>query len=392
MDFEFTEEEEAFRKEVCTFLKRELPPHWRGTHPFGIVGPEHWELEREMRRKLVEKGWLAMSWPKEYGGLGASLMKSLIFTEEMTYHSAPGRDIEGVGMIGPTLILYGTEEQKRQHLGGIARGEVVWCQGYSEPGSGSDLASLQTRAVLDGDDYVINGQKIWSTYAHHADWMFLLARTDPDTPKHKGITFFLMNMKSPGITVRPLVNMANSHEFNEVFFDNVRVPKENVVGDVNRGWYIGMALLDFERSASNYSSMCRRYLDDVVQYVKEARHNGKPLAEDPLVKNKLAKMAIEIEAARLLTYRTVWMYSKGLTPNYEASMSKLYVTELIQRLANTSMQMLGLYGQLEYGSPAVQIMGRIRDIYLHAASLTLAAGTSEIQRSIIATRGLELPR
>ena len=217
MDFTFTPEQEAFRAEVRAFLRDQLPPDWVGAD--NALDDDAFEFGREFLRKLAPKNWIAPAWPKEYGGLGLGLWEQVVFNEEMAYRRAPLINMAAVGYLGPTIMMYGSEEQKRQHLPGITSGEVQWCQGYSEPGSGSDLASLQTRAVQDGDDFIISGQKIWTSQAHYADWMFMLARTDPDAPKHKGISYFLLDMKSPGVTVRPLVNMANQHGFNEVFFD-----------------------------------------------------------------------------------------------------------------------------------------------------------------------------
>ena len=269
MDFQFTPEEAAFREELRLFLKESLPSDWRGPR-IDEHGEEDWDFTLQMREKLAQKGWLVMHWPTEYGGTNASIMTQVIFNEEMFYHRAPGIDVFGTRMLGPTLLIHGTEAQKETFLPPIARGEVQWCQGYSEPGSGSDLASLQTRAVADGDDYVINGTKIWTSEADHADWMFMLARTDPDVPKHKGISVLLLDMKSPGLTVNPIIDMSGFHRFNQVFFDNVRVPKTNMVGEVNRGWYVGATLLDFERSGVQYSASSRRALEEMVRYAKSA--------------------------------------------------------------------------------------------------------------------------
>ena len=391
MDFRFTPEEEAFRGQLVTFLKESLPPDWTGSE-YSAEGDEDWEFTLEMRKKLAQKGWLAMHWPREYGGMDASIMTQVIFNEEMSYYRAPGIDIFGVKMMGSTLLIHGTEEQKGTFLPPVARGQVQWCQGYSEPESGSDLASLQTRAVADGDDFIINGTKIWSSSAHHADWMILLARTDPDAPKHRGISFFLMDMKTPGITIQPIVNMAGVHSFNQEFFDNVRVPKANMVGELNRGWYIGATLLDFERSGVGYSAGGRRTLKELIQLAKETTRNGHPLAENTAVRNRLADLAVEVEVSRMLSYHIAWMQSQGLVPNKEASTGKLFGTELQQRLVAAGMDLLGLYGQLAPGSKWAPLKGRLMRSYLSSFSATLAAGTSEIQRNIIATRGLGLPR
>ena len=389
MEFRFTPEEETFREDLRSFLKEELPDDWSG--PID-EGDEEWEFGLQVRKKLANKGWLTLAWPEEYGGMGASHMTQLIFSEEMAYHRAPGRDIFGTRMLAPTLMLHGTEEQMLEHLPPIARGEVQWCQGYSEPESGSDLASLQTRAVEDGDDFVINGTKIWTSLAHRADHIMVLTRTDPDAPKHRGISFLLADMRTPGVGVQPILHMAGQHHFNMVTFDDVRVPKRNLVGELNRGWYVGASLLDFERSGVDYSAGARRTLEELVQFCKETTRNGRTLAEDPLVRRRLADLAIETEASRLISYNIAWMQSQGLVPNREASMGKVFGTELQQHVAATGMTILGLYGQLEPDSKYAPLQGRIEQSYMTSVSATIAAGTSEIQRNIIATRGLGLPR
>jgi alkylation response protein AidB-like acyl-CoA dehydrogenase len=293
----------------------------------------------------------------------------------------------GADRVGPTIMLYGTDEQKQRFLPQIVRGEAIWCQGFSEPGAGSDLASLQTRAVQDGDDFIINGQKIWTSYAHFADWMILLARTDTDAPKHKGISYFLVDMKTPGITIRPLVDMLDRHQFNEVFFDNVRVPRSALLGELNRGWYVATATLDFERSGIQRVIGSYRTYNLLLDYARDAA-----VAGDRPVRHKLAELKIEFEVGKLLAYRVAWMQSQNLVPNYEASVSKMYGSELAQRLANAGMQIMGLGGQLAPGSPHAPLRGAFESLYLNAAALTIAAGTSEIQRNIIAGRGLGLPR
>jgi alkylation response protein AidB-like acyl-CoA dehydrogenase len=269
---------------------------------------------------------------------------------------------------------------------------VIWCQGYSEPGSGSDLASLQTRAVQDGDDFIINGQKIWTSQAHYADWMFLLARTDPDAPKHKGISYFLVDMKSPGISVRPLINMAYQKGFNEVFFDNVRVPRSGLLGELNRGWYMATTTLDFERSSVSTSAGMRRSLQELTAYCLETSSNGSRLIDTPSVRHKIADLLIEVNIIRLLSYRVVTMQVNGIVPNHEASIVKVFNSELNQRIARAGMQVLGLHGQLTPESPYARLHGRFERSYLTSVGSTIAAGTSEIQRNIIASRGLGLPR
>ncbi|HXF50344.1 MAG TPA: acyl-CoA dehydrogenase [Dehalococcoidia bacterium] len=390
MDFRDTPEEAAFRKEVCDFLDRELPDSLKNVDPREDPGALREGL-REWRKKLAAKGWIAPAWPKEYGGAGMTVMQQFIMNEEFAEHRAPQVGGMGVSMVGPTLIVHGSEEQKKEHLPRILSGEVQWCQGFSEPGAGSDLASLQTRAVRDGDDYVINGQKIWTSGAQFADWMFMLARTDPEAPKHKGISYFLVDMKSPGITVRPLVNMAGSAAFNEVFFDNVRVPARNLVGEENRGWYIGTTTLDFERSSIGNAVGLRQTIDDLIRYGREHAGDGTSrLLREPSIRLELADRYVEVHVARLMSYRVISMQAKGLIPNHEASMTKLFTTELSQRIARTAVKLLGLYGQV-YGERA-PMRGRFERMYLQTVASTIAGGTSEIQRNIIATRGLGLPR
>ena len=390
MEFKFSADDESFRQELQEFNARELPPDWEG----GGRWPEEmdWDLTRQMRKKLAAKGWLTMHWPEEYGGQNASPVRSAIFNEEMAYMRSPGRDIFGVRMLGPTLMIHGTEEQRQTHLTPVARGEVQWCQGYSEPESGSDLASLSTRAVRDGDEFVINGSKIWTTLAHRADWIMLLTRTDPDAPKHRGISFILVDMKSPGIEVRPIINMANGHEFNEIIFNNVRVPRQNVVGDEDRGWYVAVTLLDFERSGIDYSAMGRRLLDETKEYAVETKSNGRALIETPWVRTLLADRYIECEVARLMAYNVAYMQGEGLVPNKEASMSKVFGSETLQRITSTALDILGLYGVLGREDKWAPLKGRVQENWMNSFSHKIAAGTSEVQRNIIAGRGLGLPR
>ena len=390
MHFTFTPEETAFRRDLREFLKAELPPDWKGADEDGRT--DDVEFERHMRRRLIEKEWLTMAWPREYGGQGASSVTSAIFAEEMTYHEAPGKDNWGIGMLAPAIMQHGTPDQKRKYLPPIANGEMTWCQGFSEPESGSDLASLQTRAVKDGDDYLITGQKIWSSEAHQSDWMFVLARTDPEAPKHRGITFFLVDMKTPGITVRPIINMVGDHHFNEEYFDNVRVPSENIVGELNRGWYVAMTTLNFERDGTMYTAKARKPLDMLIELMKEARANGSKTTISPTLRHRLAERMLETEVSSLLAYRIAWMVDQDLEPQQEASISKMFSTELLLRVANTGMQVLGLMGQLVEESEWAPLRGKLRRLYLWSVSEVIGGGTSEIQRNIIATRGLGLPR
>jgi hypothetical protein len=378
MEFRFTPEEEAFRTEVRSFIREEFPKVRDG---------------ESFTKKLAEKGWLTMSWPKEHGGQAAGHMRQLVYNEEMAYHRAPGQTM-GTDRVGPTIILFGTDAQKAAFLPRIVRDELWWCQGFSEPGSGSDLASLQTRAIRDGDSYVVNGQKIWTSGAQRADYMILLARTDPDAPKHRGITYFLLDMKSPGISVRPLTQMTGQAGFNEVFFEDVRVPANNVVGEVNRGWYVSTATLDFERSGIGRVIGGYRSYEEVVEYAKKtaSREPGAAtLFDENPMRHALADIGLSFKVGRLLSYRVAWMQSQQMVPNYEASMAKTFGTELHQKLARVAINSLGMAGQLSEGQHA-PIRGSIADLYLSTVSLTIAAGTSEINRNIIAQRGLGLPR
>ena len=394
MNITFTRQEEDFRQDIRDFLEQELPEGWDPLGQPGETPEKRHAFTRDMAKKLADKGWLTLAWPEEYGGQGRSIMEQVVYREEMSYWNVPGTDLGtgAISWVGPVLMIVGTEEQKQEHLPPIAAGERYWCTLYSEPGSGSDLASLQTSAVRDGDDYVINGQKIWTSSAHIADWGWLAARTNPDAPKHRGISLFMLDMKTPGVTVRPIVNMAGRHEFNEVYFDDVRVPAANLVGEEDRGWYTLAVALDFERSGVGYSATARRMLETLTEYARETEHNGQPLGKDPHVRRKLAQRYVETEVSRWLSYKVAWMQSKGLVPNAEASMSKMYGTELTQRVARTGMEILGMAGMLSQGSKWAPLQGYIQQSFLSSTSATIAAGTSEIQRNIIAQRGLGLPR
>ncbi len=391
MEFQLTADEAGFVAEVEAFLQTELPeeyqgPEWRG-------GREHQERAKAFTDKLSRKGWLAPAWPVEYGGLGLSHWKQMLYKELMAYYRAPmGQSSMGVSLVGPTLMVYGTEEQKKEHLGAILRNEVWWAQGFSEPNSGSDLASLQTRAVIDGDDFVVNGGKIWTSGAQYATRLFLLARTDPDAPKHRGISFLLTDINAPGITVQPLADLTGEHPFNQCFFEDVRIPTRNLVGELNRGWYVAVTTLDFERSGVEWPTSARRLLKDAVAELREWRGGGVAPLDDPIVRHKLAQAQIEAEVGRWLAYRVTAMQAAGMVPNHEASMSKVFGSEMVQRLSHTLVEIHGLYGQVRRGSKWERLLGRPADGYLGSVSVTIFSGTSEIQRGIIATRGLGLPR
>ena len=403
MDFRFDPEDEAFRDEIRAFVRAELPAGFGdgGYNDREDAPAEASNVARAFQRRLAEKGWLTLAWPKEYGGLGAGPMRQLVYNEEMSRLRAPAFPGTGVAMVGPTLMLHGSDEQRARFLTKIASNEMSWCQGFSEPGAGSDLASLQTRAVRDGDDYIVNGQKIWTSGAHRADYCILLARTDPDAPKHRGISYFLMDMKSPGITLSPLTNMLGSDHFNQVFLDNVRIPASNLVGEENRGWYVATTTLDFERSGIQRIVFAETLLDDLIAHVRErrggvrrdgSRRDGSRIIDRPGVRHRLAELQIEFEVGRLLSYRVAWMQGQGQVPNAEASIAKLYSTELQLRFGVAAVNICGLDGALTRGDAHAAREGRFWSYYLAAHSYTIAAGTSEVQRNIIAQRGLGMPR
>jgi alkylation response protein AidB-like acyl-CoA dehydrogenase len=389
MDFRDSADEATFRQDVREFIKKELPEGMQQPDEAVLgVGVGEDTRDRQWLKILAKRGWVAPTWPKEYGGAGLSVAQQFVYNEEMARARAPRPNFLAIGLIGPTIIVHGNEEQKKEHLSGILSGEVYWCQGFSEPGSGSDLASLQTRAVADGDDFVINGQKIWTSGAHRAERMMLLARTDPDAPKHKGISAFIVDMKSPGISVRPLTNMAEMHSFNEVFFDNVRVPKKGLLGEPNRGWYVATTTLDFERSGI----ISAVSLEELLKEIACATQPFWSKRRGVTARYELADRFIETKIAMMFSYRIASMQSKGLIPNMEASIMKLYSSELGQRIARTAAHLAGLHGQLGPESAHAPLMGRIERMYRTQVGSTLAGGTSEIQRTVIAQRGLSLPR
>ena len=390
MRFKFTPEESDFRRELSAFLDDALPADWHG--PADESRDDHWALNQQIKKGLADRGWFVMSWPTEYGGADSSSMMNTIFAEEMAYRRAPGHDRFGTRMLGPTLMRFGSDSQRTEHLGAIARGEVQWCQGYSEPNSGSDLASLQTRAVIDGDNFIVNGAKIWTSLAHRADMMFMLVRTDPDAAPHKGISLLLVDMKTPGIQVLPIINMAGVHSFNQVVFDDVRVPQANLVGDLNDGWRVGMTVLNFERSGIDYAVWARAALEELVDYVKNDDSLISTVKTDPEVRGKLASLNTEIEAARLLCYDVAWRQGQGEVPSAEASISKVAGTEIYAKVLDYGTELLGMYGVLEPGSEQAERQGNFLKMRLFATSGPILAGTNEIQKNIIAQRGLNLPR
>ncbi len=337
---------------------------------------------------MFDGGWAGLSWPKAYGGQGVSPIQQSIFLSEVVRAKAPQNlGVIGEGFVGPTVIVCGTEEQKKKFLPRILNGDDVWCQGYSEPNSGSDLASLGTRAVRDGDDFVVNGQKIWTSFAHIADWCLLLVRTDPDVPKHKGITCLLVDMKSDGISTKPLRQMSGESGFNEVFFTDVRVPAENQLGELNKGWGVGVAVLMNERANLGPSiyTMIRANLDSLIKRCKTQKRNGRLLSEDPLVRQKIGQAITEIEIVRLTMDRALSKSNAGETPGPEGSILKLGWSEANQRIVQLAMEILGDAAQLETFDS-----GSWTHSYLRSRGNTIEGGTSEVQRGILAERVLGL--
>ncbi len=408
MDWNDSPEQASFRKEVQDLITSGLPKHYREHHGEWVQdrkseNPVQRDAAKEWQDALAAKGWVAPHWPKEYGGAGLSPMEQFIFKQEMTLANAPSVGGQGVSQLGPTLIIHGSPEQKAEHLPRILSGEVNWQQGYSEPGSGSDLASLQTRAVRDGDEYVINGQKIWTSGAQYADWLYALVRTDPDAPKHRGISFVMLDRHTPGLSIRPLIDMSGHHHFNETFFEDVHVPVAQRVGEENRGWYVGATLLDFERSNITGAISSRRSIRKLVDYVNSPDGKAKSRMTDTL-RHQVAERYVESEVQFQFSFRIISMQSAGQVPNYEASTAKLFNSELNQKLARTGTQVFGMYANFwghdndarntykDPVNPYAPLEGSFTQEYVRSIPSTIAAGTSEIQRNIIATRGLGLPR
>tara|TARA_Y100000588_G_scaffold321162_1_gene352181 strand:- start:7525 stop:8700 length:1176 start_codon:yes stop_codon:yes gene_type:complete len=390
MDFHFNEAEEQFRSELRAFLANQLPTDWSDRSFLGEVSEEEQEaLSKKITAALADRKWLAMAWPDEFGGINAGHVQQMLYKEETAYTAMPSGSTMGVDWVGPAIMLFGNDEQKAKYLPNIVNGIDQWCTLYSEPGAGSDLASLQTRAVRDGDEYVINGSKIWTSGGHTSNMGWLAARTDSSAPKHRGITTFVLDMDTPGIEVRPLVNMADEHNFNEIFFDDVRIPASNLVGVENRGWYQVATALDYERSGVAAYAGGKRNLERLVGAAKD---DEALLQKNPSSRYELADRWVELQVGYNVAYRIPFLQAQDQIPNHEASISKLYGSELNQRIARTGIQMLGMGGQILDNSPWSKLGGAIAKTYLTSASATIAAGTSEVQRNIIAQRGLGLPR
>ncbi|MBI2846663.1 MAG: acyl-CoA dehydrogenase family protein [Chloroflexi bacterium] len=400
MDFRFTPEQQRFREEIREFLHEELTQEIRDEtmcEVSGISGAASLglgSLSRQFIRKLGAKGWIGISWPKKYGGQERPIMYEYILFEELNKAGAPQAG-SARGIVGPTLLHYGSEEHKREFLPRIARGELEFTLGYTEPEAGTDLASMQTRAVRDGDDYVINGTKVFQSAAHYADYIWLAARTDPNVPKHRGLSLFIVPQKHPGITVAPMWTMAGGRT-NVQYLENIRVPKTALVGEENRGWYYLAVALDLERLGIMSWSLYFPQFLQLVEYCKSTRVNGQPLSEEPAIRHKLSELYMAFEVGRLLTYRCAWMMDKSIIPNYETAMIKLYHTELQRRMAVAAMEITGHMGTLRQDSyrshPMLRHRLEVERMYRYCHQPVFAAGTAAVMRTIISMRGFGLPR
>jgi alkylation response protein AidB-like acyl-CoA dehydrogenase len=394
MDFNYSAEDEAFRSELRTWLKANAPLEPMQSLAGGFEQDEEdWKHKLSWYRKLAAAGWTCVDWPREFGGRGLSILKTIIYHEELQRINAPLPFVgSGPTLVGPTLMQWGTEEQKRRFIPKIVSAEEIWCQGYSEPNSGSDLASVQTRAVEDGDYYRINGQKIWTSQAQYADWAFVLCRTDPNAPKHRGISYLLVDMKTPGITVRPLVQMSGASGFNEVFFDDVRTPKRLLVGEKNNGWQVAITTLMFERGVGGGGQPLIAVIDELVSLAQRIKRDGRSAWDDASVRQRIAEFKCEAEALRYNNLRQLTRRLRGLPPGAEGSIMKLCATELNLQIELFAMELLGPFSQLEYMAPQAIDEGRWSYRMLSARAGTIAAGTNQIQRNIIGERVLGLPK
>lgn len=409
MNWEDSPEEAAFRQQVRAFVSERFPAAYVPDHddehsmePEDVWGynwpadrvsddPARREGARQWAKELADKGWIAPHLPREYGGAGLSAPLEFVLQEEMMRARVPTVNGIGAFLLGPTLLAHGTDEQKTAHLPGIARGEVTWAQGFSEPGAGSDLASLRTRAVRDGDDYVVSGQKVWTSLGQYADWLFLLVRTDPDAARHKGITFLLLDAKTPGVTVRPITDIRGAAPFSEIFLDEVRVPVANRVGEENKGWHVAMDALSFERAGIGACVKMEQALADLVTYLRSAEGSRFVRADRALLRHEIARRYTEIRIAYNLARYTVSVQAKGGVPGYEASVNQLFGAELLQRLARTGASAFGPFSQLCQREDA-PLHATYAHLRADAVAATFLGGTTEIQRNVIATRGLGLPR
>ena len=396
MDFNYSPAEEEFRKSLRIWLANALPEGWGVTAFEPEDEDERARFRIEWEKTLYRGGWACIHWPREFGGREASQVEQAIYAEELARARVPeGINIIGRNLAGSTLLEHGTPEQKQRYLPRIISCEEVWCQGFSEPGAGSDLASVRTRAELAGDHFVVNGQKVWTSFAQYSDWCFALVRTDPDVRKHAGLTFLLIDMKSPGVSTRPLKQISGENEFNETFFDNVRVPIANIVGEVNGGWKIAMTTLAHERGPEDALGRQIRFkqeLDLLLLTLSTLERDGTPVIEQPRVRQELAQSIIELELMRLSALRQLSRYAKGVARGAEASANKLYWSHAAQNLFERSVDALGPLALLTGKDSHAAAGGRFQLSYLQSRAFSIYSGSSEIQRNIIGERILGLPK
>ena len=389
MDLRDSPEQAAFRTEVRAWLRANVPEG---------PGPDRTEervvFGRRWQATLHEGGYAGLTWPREFGGRGAGVIEALIWGEEYARAEAPNLIQLSVGtsLVGPTLIHHGTDAQKERYLGPILRGEEVWCQGFSEPGAGSDLAALRTRGDVEGDEIVVTGQKIWTSFAQHSEWCILVVRTDPESQRHRGLSFLLVDMRSPGITIRPLVEMTGEAWFNEVFFDGVRVPRENLVGELHRGWDVVMTTLNVERGTASAHERLQMQFRKLVELARRTPRGSGTAADDPVIRQKLGEFASELMILRMTGYRNATKLEHGEEPGPEGSVLKIFWSELDQRIKDTALEILGEAALVPGGDPAAVDDGFWQHELLWSRAATIYAGTSEIQRNIVAQRALGLPR
>jgi alkylation response protein AidB-like acyl-CoA dehydrogenase len=392
MDFRLTPEQEARKKEFykcCEVLEKKRPSSYVGFES-KYENEECWDYHRMCAREFGKRGYLALSWPAEYGGTG-DMMDKVLFAEACGYYGVPGVDEFGVAMLAPTLLAAASDEVKRKFLPGIAAGEVMWCELWSEPNAGSDLAALTTNAIRNGDEYIVNGQKTWNTGAHKADWAFGVYRSDPQAKKHQNLTFMLCDMKSPGITVKGIPYMDGTHVYNEVYLDDVRIPANQVVGKEGGGWAVVNVLAGFERSNMAMVYALVRVLEYLVEYCNEIKRNGVPLSKDPIVRSRVAGLACDLEAVRTLAYRIADQQNRNEMGLMDAASVKVFSSELMERIAHVATDIMGPFGQVSHSRWA-RLSGIMESLYQACFVPIVSMGTNEIQRNIIAWYGLGLPR
>jgi alkylation response protein AidB-like acyl-CoA dehydrogenase len=390
MDFSYTDEQEEFRQELRTWLEKNVPEEWRDGGPDLPDDPdERWEKRVEWHRTLNEGGWVGIHWPEEYGGRGATLEQQAIYSEEMARWDTP-RTVNGIGIgfVGPTLVAAGTEEQKERFVSNILGAEEIWCQGYSEPGAGSDIASLTTEAEKQGDEFLINGQKIWTSFAHYADWCFLVTRTDFSGKKHEGITTLLVDMDQPGVTVEPIHQASDEEGFNQMYFDDAIATEEHVVGEVDKGWDVVMTLSSFEHATTRIYSIEHRF-EELLEYCQEQTRSGKPLVQHSSIRQELADLDARIQAAKVTYLRNVSKQMETGVPGPEGSMDLVTSDELANELENFAMNVLGPEASLWEDGPAGGDWARD---YIQTYGSWIAAGTGDVQRNIVGERVLGLPK